>query len=183
MKLVFLFGNTAAGKMTVGQALTKITPLRLFHNHHMIEPVIEVFGGVRGDVVQRLREVVFEEFAKSDLYGLIFTYMFAFDRQSEWDYIAHVRSLFEARGAEVYYVELDAPQDVRLMRNRTENRLKNKPSKRDVAFSDQLLLNADRKYRCESLPGEVPFDNFLKIDNSALSPEETAKIIKDRFDL
>ena len=33
MKLLFLFGNAAVGKMTVGQELMKITDLRLFHNH------------------------------------------------------------------------------------------------------------------------------------------------------
>ena len=32
MKLVLLFGDAAVGKMTVGQELTKITDLRLFHN-------------------------------------------------------------------------------------------------------------------------------------------------------
>ena len=44
MKLVFILGNAAVGKMTVGQALMKITNLRLFHNHMTIEPVMEIFG-------------------------------------------------------------------------------------------------------------------------------------------
>ena len=55
MKLMILIGNCAAGKMTVGQELTKITPFRLFHNHMMIEPVLEVFGEFRGDLIQKLR--------------------------------------------------------------------------------------------------------------------------------
>ena len=75
MKLLILIGNSSVGKMTVGQELTKITPFRLFHNHMMIEPVLEVFGSFRGDVIQKLRSVIFEEFAKSDQYGLIFTFM------------------------------------------------------------------------------------------------------------
>ena len=48
MKLVLIIGSGAVGKMTVGQELMKITDLRLFHNHMMIEPVIEVFGGFNG---------------------------------------------------------------------------------------------------------------------------------------
>jgi len=44
MKVLFLIGNAAVGKMTVGQELIKITGLRLFHNHMTIEPVIERFG-------------------------------------------------------------------------------------------------------------------------------------------
>ena len=31
MKLVFIFGSGAVGKMTVGQELMKLTGLRLFH--------------------------------------------------------------------------------------------------------------------------------------------------------
>ena len=41
MNLIMLFGSGAVGKMTVGQELTKITDYRLFHNHMIIEPVLE----------------------------------------------------------------------------------------------------------------------------------------------
>lgn len=68
MKLVLIFGNGAVGKMTVGQELTKITDLRLFHNHMAIEPVLEVFGEFNTNVIMKIRRVVFEEFAKSDKY-------------------------------------------------------------------------------------------------------------------
>ena len=37
MKLVFILGDAAVGKMTVGQELMKITDLRLFHNNMTIE--------------------------------------------------------------------------------------------------------------------------------------------------
>ena len=79
MKLLFIFGAHAAGKMTVGQAVSRITPMKLFHNHMTIEPVIELFGSYNGAATQRLRQVVFEEFAKTDNYGLIFTFIWAFD--------------------------------------------------------------------------------------------------------
>ena len=38
MRLLFIFGAHAAGKMTVGQVLSRITPMKLFHNHMTIEP-------------------------------------------------------------------------------------------------------------------------------------------------
>ena len=44
MNLVLIFGSGAAGKMTVGQELMKITDYRLFHNHMIIEPVLDIFG-------------------------------------------------------------------------------------------------------------------------------------------
>ena len=183
MKLVLLFGNSAVGKMTVGQELAKQTGLRLFHNHIAIEPVLEVFGTFDGRVISRLREVFLEEFARSDQYGLIFTYMFAFDMQSDWDYIAHVKEIFGLPESEIYHVELVASQDIRLQRNRTENRLRHKASKRDVAASDQRLLRDDENHRCESLPGEIPFPNYLRIDNSHLEPAQVATMIRQHFSL
>ena len=182
MKLLFLCGDAAVGKMTVGQELMKITNLRLFHNHMTIEPVIEIFGYYDGKTISRLRETIFEEFAASDNYGMIFTYMWAFDQKSDWEYIAHVRSIFEPYGTEFYYAELVASQEVRLARNATENRLKNKASKRDLETANQRLLDDDKRYRCVSLDGEIPFENYIKIDNTSLSPAEAAKMIKEKFD-
>ena len=65
----------------------------------------------------------------------------------------------------------------------TENRLKNKASKRDSEMSKQRLLSADEGHRLISNPGEVPFTNYIKIDNTELEPEQVAKIIMEAFDL
>ena len=183
MKLVVLIGDTAVGKMTVGQELMKQTGLRLFHNHMMIEPVLDIFGAFRGDVIQKLREVVFHEFAKSDNEGMIFTFMWAFDMPSDWEYIAHVAEIFEEQNATIYYVELIAPQEVRLQRNESPNRLAHKASKRDLEASRQRLLRDDANYRCVSLPGEIPFENYLRIENAEISAEQAASMIKAHFGL
>jgi hypothetical protein len=183
MKLIVLIGDAAVGKMTVGQELMKQTGLRLFHNHMMIEPVIEIFGAFNGHVTQQLREVIFHEFARSENEGMIFTYLWAFDMQSDWDYVAHVSYIFRQQGAEIYYVELIAPQEVRLQRNETANRLAHKASKRDLEASRARLLRDDANYRCVSLPGEIPFENYLRIDNSEISAETAAKMIREHFAL
>ncbi len=183
MKLVLIIGDSAVGKMTVGQELAKITDLRLFHNHMMIEPVLEIFGYFNGKAISGMREVIFEEFAKSEHYGLIFTYMWAFNQQSDWDYVEYVCDIFRKYNADICYVELVAPQAIRLERNATENRLKNKISKRDIELSNQRLVNDNKNYRCVSNDGEIPYDNYIKIDNTNLSAEIVAQIIKDRFEL
>ena len=97
MKLVVIIGSGAVGKMTVGQALMERTGLRLFHNHMIIEPVIDVFGCFNGKLIQNIRQQIFQEFVKTDLKGMIFTYMWAFDAQSDWDYITGVADLFEEK--------------------------------------------------------------------------------------
>jgi len=116
---------------------------------------------------------------------LIFTYMWAFDQQSDWDYIAHVHDIFTAGhpDTEFYYVELVASQEVRLQRNRTENRLLHKASKRNLENSEHILLADDQKYRLVSQPGEIPFENYLRIENSNLSPETAAQMIRQHFSL
>ena len=183
MKFVLIIGSGAVGKMTVGQELMKITGLRLFHNHMTVEPVMESMGYFDGPLILELRESIFRRFAASQNDGMIFTYMWAFDMQSDWDYIAHVKSIFEPYGTEFYCVELVAPQEVRLARNKTENRLKNKVSKRDTVFSEMRLQMEDEACRLVSNEGEVPFENYLRIDNSSLSAEDAARLIKDTFQL
>lgn len=179
MKLVIIAGNAAVGKMSVGQELMKQTGLRLFHNHMTIEPVIEIFGGYNYGVVQKIREVIFQEFIKSKNEGMIFTFMWYFDLKGDWDYIMHIADMFD----EVYCVELVAPQEIRLQRNVTENRLNNKPSKRNIESSTKNLIEADEKHRLESLEGEIPFENYIKIDNSNLEPTQVATMIKEHFNL
>ncbi len=181
MKLVWLIGPHAVGKMTVGQELMKITDLRLFHNHMSIELAIAVMGQQKNtfDLVRRIREAVFDEVLNSHMPGLIFTYMCAFDDPSDVEYVRHISSLFH----ENHYVELCADKAIRLERNKTENRLLHKPTKRDLAFSEGLFHTTEEKYRLNTLKGETVFPNMLRIDNTFLSPEETARIIKERFDL
>ena len=178
MKLVLIIGSGAVGKMTVGQELMKVTDLRLFHNHMIIEPVIDVLGYFNGVAIQKLREVVFDEFVKGDYEGMIFTVMWAFDMPSDREYVMNVASKFD----EIYCIELIADQSVRLERNKTENRLKNKASKRDLVASEQRLLNEDT-HRLVSDEGEIPFENYMRIDNTNLAPEIVAQMIKEKFDL
>lgn len=183
MKLVFIIGDAAVGKMTVGQELMKITGLRLFHNHMTIEPVIEIFGRYDGRTIAEMRDLIFRNFAASENYGMIFTLMMDFDMPSEWEYLEHIRQIFEPYHTEFYYVELIAPQEIRLQRNATENRLKNKPSKRDLEMSNQRLINDDKNHRCVSYEGEITFDHYLRIENADREPDEVAEMIKNAFHL
>lgn len=178
MKLVLIVGAGAVGKMTVGQELMKITNLRLFHNHMMIEPVIEIFGKFKGDTILKLRDVIFNDFVNDDNEGMIHTLMWAFDMQSDWEYVEHLVQKFD----EIYCVELIASQEVRLERNKTENRLMNKASKRDIEASNNRMLKEDI-HRLVSNEGEIPFKNYLRINNEHLEAFEVAKIIKKTFKL
>ncbi len=185
MKLVLLFGPQAVGKMTVGQEVEKATGLKLFHNHMTIELLQPFFGFT--DEMWRLstlmREEIFEAFAKSDQEGMIFTFMWSFNEQEDWDWVEKVEAIFESKGAEVYFVELESDLEVRLERNKTENRLQHKPSKRNVEDSEKRLLASLDRLRLNSREGEIHKEHYLKINNTSLTPGETAKKIIEVFKL
>ena len=185
--LVLILGPHAVGKMTVGQELSKITPLRLFHNHMSIELARKLFAHIEPEfrlLNDSIRQTVFRLFAKGDFPGLIFTYMCDFDQPAEFDYLQNLIRLFRGEGAECHVVELTADFDVRLQRNKTENRLYHKESKRDLTWSEQEMRHTSSTHRLNSYDGEdLPFTNFLKIDNTHLSPDTVALQIKTHFHL
>ena len=186
MKLVLIFGPQAVGKMTVGQELAKITGLKLFHNHMTIDLVSNFFSYNSPEgryLVNTYRMEMFKTVAKSDLKGLIFTFQCCFDDPLDWKQTEKVADLFKEHGGEVYYVELEADLDERLRRNVTSNRLKNKPTKRNINQSREFILEAEVKHRCNSYPGEIQEKNYIRINNNNISAKEVAKMIKGKFDL
>ena len=70
-----------------------------------------------------------------------------------------------------------------IRRNRTELRLAEKRSKRDVEWSHENLLECDRDYRLSSDGDMEGRDDYIRIDNTDLSPEEAAERIIAAFEL
>ena len=137
----------------------------------------------RARLINLFRDEVFKAFSKSQEYGLIFTYMWAFDSKPDWDYMNQLESIFQSQGADVYYVELEADYDIRINRNKTENRLLNKPTKRDLDKSEELFRKLEEKYRLNSFPGELVKEHYIRINNTNLPPEITAGMICEQFQL
>ena len=80
--LLFVVGPPAVGKMSVGQAIAERTGLRLFHNHIAIELALRYFDfgtAAFHRIDGAIRRLVIEEVAASDLPGLVFTYVWAFN--------------------------------------------------------------------------------------------------------
>ena len=185
-KFVLIIGLQAVGKMTVGQELSKLIGYKLFHNHMTIELVRLIFDYDKETYKKMnkvIRDEVFKEFSKSNEKGIIFTGCFDFGElfEEEKKHTDFWMSLFE----ESYVVELEASLEEKLRRNKTDNRLKHKASKRKLEWSEKDLLKSVIKHKLNSDPGqgEKVFKNYIKIENTNLSPEEVAKIIKEKFDL
>lgn len=186
MNLVVIFGPHAVGKMTVGQTLSELTGIPLFHNHESIELALKLLpddAKAWSGLSNELRDVVFKHVSKAHQKGLIFTFMWALDEPSDHQYMNRLETMFKEEGFHVYYVELMAHKDIRLDRNKTENRLLHKPSKRNLFESEARFLRLEEKYRLNSYEGEITKENYLKIDNTNLTPVEVAQKIKDTFNL
>jgi hypothetical protein len=125
-----------------------------------------------------------KKYAKaSELPGLIFNFVLVFDLEQNHDYIRHHTDLFVSQGADVCYVELEAQVTKRLELNKSPNRLRDKPTKQDIAWSEQELLDSMKRYRLSSEPGEVTHEHYLRLDNTNQNPEQTARMIQWHFDL
>ncbi len=184
MKVVIIIGPQAVGKMTVGQELAEMTGYKLFHNHLPIELVSPFFSyadPVGRRLVSQIRALFFDAFAQSDCAGVILTFVWQFGVDGDREYMEGVAKLFQDKGAEIFWVELEAELAERLVRNRSENRLTHKATKRDLAFSERALIESYEKYRTNSLAGEMPQDNYFRIDNTNLAAKEVARQIRSRL--
>jgi AAA domain len=180
MTLLFVFGPPAVGKMTVGRAIADAGGFRLFHNHHVIEPLLDVFefeSPAFQTLMAEFRQRVLEEAAAADV-DLVFTLVWALDRPEDAAGVRrHLEPFIEA-GRRILFVELSAGLETRLERNRTPYRLAEKKSKRDLAWSDanvrgleRIQMNTGVASPADEVIAEFP---HLRIDNTHLSPEDVA---------
>jgi len=185
MKLICIIGPQAVGKMTVGHALEKQTGLPLFHNHMTIDLLEPLFGFSEHTMAlsSTFRKEIFHHFIQSKQAGLIFTYMWAFNEQADWDFINDLYQMFTENGGDVYFVELEASTETRISRNKTPHRLAHKPSKRNIAQSEAHLLASLDNYRLQSNKGEIPFKHYFRVNNERLEAEEVATRICNYFSL
>jgi hypothetical protein len=184
--LLFVVGPPAVGKMSVGQAITERTGLRLFHNHIAIELALRYFDfGTPAfhRIDGAIRRLVIEEVAASDLPGLVFTYVWAFNLPEDQAVVEEYARPFRERGARVLFVELEATQDERLKRTAGASRLAEKPSRRDLDASRRDLLDDDARYQLNSGGKFDERRDYLRIDNTLLTPAEVAERVIGHFNL
>lgn len=183
--LIIVSGPQAVGKMTVAESLRDKIGYSLMVNHDSIEVSDKIFE--RGSDAQKelnslIRKNAFETAIKYDV-DMIFTFVTAYDQQSDIDYLHNLKTMFEATGGNFYFVELSADLQTRLERNVTPHRLASKFSKNDIEKSTKDLLDTHEKYRLNSNEGEMICPNHIKINNTNLSPEDVSDIIIEKFDL
>lgn len=180
MKVIFLFGPQAVGKMTIGEILSKELDLPLLFNHMTLDAIAPFLGWTKKtfELSNQLRKDIFREMvAQQDNKGLIFTFVWALDHKEDSKEVERFKRIFTDSGVDVLFVELETTLEERLRRNQSENRLAKKPSKRNVKHSEEELLTSNQKHRLNSLPGEIKEHYYFRLDVTNISAEEAARKI------
>ena len=180
-----LFGPPAVGKMTVGRAVCEHTQFRLFLNHHTIEPLADVFGMGSAPfraLTSEFRHRVVQEAAEADV-ALMLTLVWNLGGTEDERWMRELVSPYANAGLPISFVELAADLTTRLARNRGEDRLLAKPSKRGFDWSEahirdreQWVMNTDPSLElaADALLGS---HRHLRLDNQLSDPQDTARQI------
>ncbi len=175
MQLIFIWGGAASGKLTVARELARLTSLPLFHNHLVVDALLERLPFGDREFV-RLRESMWMagfETAASQGRSLIFT--FAPEPTVPDGFTERVEALVERFGGKVQYVRLVLSQAEQ------EKRIANVSR---AEFRKLVSLDLLRELRPQLLEAEAAMPPAgLVIDTQHDDPEASARRIAAAFGL
>jgi len=175
MQLIFIWGSAASGKLTVAKELARLTSLPLFHNHLVVDALLERLEFGEPEFV-RLREQMWMagfETAASQGRSLIFT--FAPEPSVPDGFTDRVEELVEGLGGRVRYVRLV------LSEGEQEMRITNASRNQFRKLASRELLREMRPQFLEAEAGMPAAE--LVIDTEQDDPETSARRIGAAFGL
>jgi hypothetical protein len=175
VKLIFIWGPAASGKLTVARELSRLTGLPVFHNHLVVDALLERLPFGDPEFV-RLRESMWMaafETAATGGRSLIFT--FAPEPTVQSGFPERVKALVAEHGGEVKFVRLV------LSREEQERRITN-DSRREFRKLVSIDLLRELRGSFEASEAEMPAADLV-IDSEIDDPETAARRIARAFEL
>lgn len=175
MRLIFIYGPPAVGKLTVATELAKVTGFKLFHNHVSIQFVQSIFEfetRAFSRLTDKFRQEMFEEAAKERV-DTIFT--FVYGKGTDDAFVRETIQRVKSHGGQVCFVRLYCT------RKELAKRVKTKTRRRMGKISERATLH--RVLRRFNLSSEVPFQSTLSIDTTNESPKKVARLVAQHYDL
>lgn len=168
MKLIVLYGPPAAGKYTIASALAEKTGYKLFHNHLTVDLLKTIFQfGAPGffPLSQKIRLDIFEEAAKQDIPGIIFTFVYA--KGTDDPFIHEVIERVTKYGGDVQFIQIYCEKEELLKRVTGESRKQFQKIKTEEGL-EALLARED-------LVSAIPFVKSITIDTTHVSIDEAVQ--------
>ena len=175
MKLVFVYGPPASGKLTVATELAKLTGFKLFHNHVSIQFVQSIFEfGTKTfwRLTGKYRLEMIEEAAKEGI-DTIFTFVYSKGEDDQW--VKLILRKVRSHGGHVCFVRLYCDRDELVRRVKASQR-----KKLGKVGTEKMLSDLFRKH---SLDLEIPFQRSMSVDTTNRTPKSVAKSIARQYRL
>ena len=175
MKLLFLHGAPAAGKLTVAKALLRLVPGRLMDNHAAIDLALTVFDfGAPGfwELVHDVRRSALDAAAEHGVPLLVTTFCYA--EPEDREQFRQIEEIVQRHGAKLLPVFLHCSREEALRRVGNPDRVE----RRKIISGEHLTRELDR-YDLTA----VPRPDCLKLDTGVNPAEVTAQKIVDHFGL
>lgn len=175
MKMIFLYGPPAVGKLTVAKELAKITGYKLFHNHLTVDLVSSLYewGSPKyWEYLRNIREQLLANLTKDDV-GIIFTYVYAAGEDEE--VMERMFKKVEENGGEVLLVQLTTSVEKLKERIVAEDRRQFKKMHKTESLESWIS-----QYK---LFEAYPNRQNLVVDNSNMTPTEVANLIVEKYKL
>ena len=170
MKLIFLHGAPAVGKLTVARELATLTDARLFHNHLTVDLVSSLFPFGSEPFIQLREQIWLAAFAEAARNNLSLIFTFNPERTVRERFIQDTIDVVETAGGRVVFVELTCAED------ELERRLE------DASRSEFGKLVSVDQYRSLQDAGAFHFPKLppgLTLDTTSRSPAKTAESISE----
>jgi chloramphenicol 3-O-phosphotransferase len=170
MKLVFLHGAPAVGKLTVADELAKLTGFRLFHNHLTVDLVVALFPFGSEPFILLREQIWLAAFSEAARNGVSLIFTFNPERTVRESFIADAQAAVAEAGGQVIFVELTC-SEAELERRMEE------PSRREFG-----KLASVEQYRELKDAGAFNFPKLPKgmsVDTTNQTPADSAKLISE----
>ena len=175
MKLLFLHGAPAVGKLTVAKALLRLVPARLMDNHAAIDLALTIFEfGAPGfwELVHDVRLSAIEAAAEHGVPLLVTTFCYA--EPEDREQFGQIEEIVQRHGGELLPVFLHCSREEALRRVGNPDRVE----RRKLISGEHLIRDLDR-YDLTA----VPRPDCLKLDTGVNPADVTAQKIVEHFGL